>query len=225
MLYRIVCLFSSLTVVCAEEDLMVKFKEMIQQQQQLSGDFDVSLDNQGVLNTLNSDNCRIQNLSITQDAQRFSAQIIDVSKEDEKKNRTIPVSGKIQLLISVPVLARPIAVGEVLSEADFVWQKLPISRVNQACYMTVADMVGKSPSMRVLTPGQPILKNDIKSPILVKRNTNIRLYYRTPGLELSRVAEAQQDGARGDIIRFMVAENKRIINARVVSENEAEIML
>lgn len=202
--------------------LSLLLKESLQDNLGLSGDFDVILDNphfkvkDGIIGDL-----KIKNITRPQDSQRFIAQIY-VGDEGNPSYATA-VSGRIDIIMPVPVLTRPIPGNETIQEADITWQKISITKINQTMITNIQDLLGKVSTGRVLQPGQPINRYEVRLPILVHRKDLVTAVYRSKNLELTRQVESLQDGAKGDRIQLMIPDTQKTITGRIVDAHHVEI--
>lgn len=202
--------------------LSLLLKESLQEELGISGDFEVILDNphfkikDGITGDL-----KIKSITRPQDSQRFMAQIY--IGDGEKPIYTAAVSGRIQLIMPVPVLTRPIPGNEEIQEADITWQKISITKINQTIITNSQDLLGRVATGRVLQPGQPINRYEVRLPILVHRKDLVTAVYRSKNLELTRQVESLQDGAKGDRIQLLIPDTQKTITGRVVDTHHVEI--
>ncbi len=223
VLYTLILAFLMMAsaVLGNSTDITASLKKSIQQTLNMAGDFDVVLDNPRLTDINENQTVVIKHLTINDDKQRFSAQV--TIEENSKPLKQLPVSGRIQILMPVPVLTRPMGLTESIQEADIHWENLPINRVNPTMITSVQDLIGKTPLNRILQPGQPIHRYDVRFPVIVRRNSRVTVVYQTENMRLSRHAEAQQDGAKGETIRLIIPENKKVITGKIVGPNQVEI--
>lgn len=130
------------------------------------------------------------------------------------------VSGLARSFALTPVLVRDIARGEIIADADLEWSQA----VSPAgLYLDAAeDIVGKE-ARRPLRQGAGVRKNDIASPILIRRGDIVTMLIEKPGLRLTQAGVAEQNGAVGDIVDIRNANSDRKIKAVVVAENLARV--
>ena len=207
----------------SQEEIIGILKENLQTRVSLSGDFEVSLTNQKISlpRKTDSDKLSVIDIKVGENQQSFEARLEQISGEE--KTILQPILGKIQALTEIPALTRAVMPGEEIGEADIVWQKIPSSRLSQSFITRKEDIVGKMPVSKVLQPGQPLYRSDVKAPVAVKKGDMVTVSLRSEGLFLSSQAQALQDGGKGDTIRLAVGPTKREIQAKIIGPNEAEI--
>lgn len=204
------------------ETMQPLIKAKLQEVVTFSGDFDVVLSNPAISVQPSSDEDRLEidEIHLNSDQRSFQVSLAIVGSGARQKLKTL--SGKIIPLSDIPVLTRAIAPGEEIAATDINWHKLPSSRLTQNFILSQDDLVGKTPKGRVLQPGQPVSKHDVRYPIVIKRGDTVTVAYRTGTMMLTTTAIAEMDAATGDSIRLKTASSK-IIQAKVLGPQKAEI--
>jgi len=127
----------------------------------------------------------------------------------------VAVSGAAASPVTLPVPARDIPRGGVITEDDIDF----MATTDGSSRQFIADaalMIGKE-TRRPLMRGEPIRASDLKSPILIKRGASVIIVLESPGLRLTQVSIALENGAEGDLIAFRNANSGTEIKASVVS--------
>ncbi|MWV62404.1 flagellar basal body P-ring formation protein FlgA [Helicobacter saguini] len=68
-----------------------------------------------------------------------------------------------------------------------------------------------------------ITQNKITRKILVPKDSNVKVVFKSGGIEAIFSAKALENGMKGDIIKIENNESKRVINAEVIDENTVRI--
>lgn len=89
----------------------------------------------------------------------------------------IKFSGRIQFLVEIPILNRPIFPEQEINESSVVW-KNPYKKLLTSHITTIQELVDKTHKFRVLQPGQFIQKRDVQLPIIIKRRSLVTVTYR-----------------------------------------------
>jgi|GEM_PF-4329721 len=135
-----------------------------------------------------------------------------------------PITAKVDILIAVPVLSKPVSSASVIEESDLVLQKMPASQINGSPILKAQDLIGKKPKGKVIPAMTTIQAGDIEAPIVIKRDSLVRLFYSVGTLELTAQVKALKDGAAGQRITFeTTGKIKKQIDAVVVDSNRAEV--
>ncbi len=135
-----------------------------------------------------------------------------------------PLTAKVNFLVSVPVLNKPLSPHHVIQADDVVLMKVLLSSLKGSYVFRAEELIGKQSRQKVLGVLTPIQTTDIIAPIAVKREGITRILYRTGNLTLITRARALKDGAVGQRIIFETMGNvKKVLEATVVDAHTAEI--
>ncbi len=138
---------------------------------------------------------------------------IDSIKFDEEKNQftanlkpqygayMIELSGNYSIGQKVPVLARNISKGQQITQEDIELKSFPKEKILSSDISDVNDIIGKT-TTKNLTRGMMVAEEDIRSPIVVSKNSTVSAIYRSNNIEVKALAVALDDGGEGDIIRL-----------------------
>ena len=125
---------------------------------------------------------------------------------------------------SVAVATQPIERGHVLTAADVEiqqWENVPTKRGREPVD-TVEALIGME-TTRSIQAGDPVVLDDVRSPLLVKRGEEIAVYARGGGIQVRTLARAREDGARGELIGVESLEAKEPFDAVVTGVREAVV--
>jgi flagellar basal body P-ring formation protein FlgA len=141
---------------------------------------------------------------------------------DGRERFRLPIFGRAQPVLRVPALRRPVAPDEVLTAADLVWMQVPHGQVPPASITEPAEIVGAQ-ARRRLAPHRVLSERDLGPPLLVRRGRPVELIYARPGLYVSALGVAQEDGALGDPVRVMNAASRRHLQGIVSGPDEVAL--
>ncbi len=122
------------------------------------------------------------------------------------------MSGRAEQVVDVPVLGRAIAVGTIIAATDIDWVQMPTSRVNAQVLMDPQALIGMA-ARRPLRADTPLRAFDIEAPVLIERGEIVNLIFRSGPLTLSARARALENGAEGQLIRFVNLQSNRTVEA------------
>ena len=130
------------------------------------------------------------------------------------------VRARSQALVPTVVTLRDIERGATLTRADVeVVHKSPHPRSHSNPH----DVVGKR-TRRQLKSGDVVLASWIDVAPLVQRGDPIEAAIQSGGLNVSARAIAMQRGGPGEIIRLKISTTGRIIQGRILSAKQAEVI-
>jgi flagella basal body P-ring formation protein FlgA len=119
------------------------------------------------------------------------------------------------------VLARDVARGGKISEADVEWAAPPAGA--RAHGPSDLDAIVGQEARRLLKAGQPLQTSDLKPATVIHKGDPVQLVYAAEGLRLTVDGQAQSDAAAGDAVRVLNRYSKRSIDAVATAEGEARV--
>jgi flagella basal body P-ring formation protein FlgA len=126
-------------------------------------------------------------------------------------------------LLDLPVPARRIMPGEVISIRDVDWIQVRDERGLGDVLTEAESLIGQTPR-RTLPAGQPVRVRDVAAPITVGKNSSVSMIFETANMTLLARGRALQDGAVGDTIRVINTQSNRTIDAVVAAPGLVRIV-
>lgn len=154
----------------------------------------------------------ISKISVNDNKNKFEANI-----SPEKGDYEIEAYGNFTALQRLPVLSSSIKKGDIITQNDIELKFIDNSTIKATTILDITKIIGKTAS-RNLKRGSLIQFNNIKDPILIKRNKAVNAIYKVKNIEVKTVAIALQDGKEGDIIKLRNHESGKIFQAIVDKE-------
>lgn len=134
----------------------------------------------------------------------------------------VQISGRARRVADVPVLNRTLARGDIISESDISWLRLPENQVRGEIMLSAEGLVGMT-AQRALTADRPIRSYDIAPPIVVERGELVSLVYEIGNLTLAVQARALENAETGAFIRFVNLQSNRTVEAQVTGPGLAHV--
>lgn len=158
---------------------------------------------------------------LTLNKNRFQAEVDGFKK-------TKRINGKVVYKAKVPVLSRSIQPGDEILEDDITYAEIDSDELNVQFISKKEDLVGNTSKGCVLKPGVPLIKTQIKAPIVVKKGEVIRVIYEAHNLRISNKGIAQKDAAKRETIPVeVICPNdrniKKVIYATVLNAQDAKV--
>jgi flagella basal body P-ring formation protein FlgA len=141
---------------------------------------------------------------------------------DSGSTSSATVTGRAIEVVSIPVLARSVARGEMITKNEIDWADVSPSQTQGSVIMDDKELIGKT-ARRPLRPDLPIRTADVQEPILIGKNALITIVAATPNLTLTTVGRSIDEGSAGDVIRVMNMQSHKIVQGTVVSGNEVRV--
>lgn len=154
----------------------------------------------------------IEAISVDPQERRFSG-LLAITAAGQAR-QTIPVTGRLQRSLRVPVLTRALRPNETIGDHDVTWAEAPDRQVPGNAVREAAGLVGFS-ARRALPAGQPILTSDLKASKLIGKGQPVTLVLDAPGMQLTARGLAAQDGSQGDVIRVLNERSHTLVQGIV----------
>ncbi len=108
--------------------------------------------------------------------------------------------------------------GEMLGMNDF--KAVTLDLLQQPPGLFTASMLPSESTLgRSIAAGKPLMVNDFKPRVIVKKGTNVFVHYQVSGVSVSMQGVALEDGARGNMIHIQNPSSRKRMLARVVDES------
>ncbi len=210
--------------ISGKKDIEALISRKMQEQGEMR-EFQISLNGAPIIEISSGEETRVDLEDVFKDgdSEKFKATLKVFERDVFKASYT--VDGRFQLMTQIPTLSSVKHVGEEILESDLVWQKVPLSNVNNLIITSAAQVVGFTPSNYPLKPGEFIRKHQIKQPTLISKGSEVSLIVERPGLILTSKGTALEDGVRGSVIRISNSSSKRVIQGIVRSNEIVEISM
>ncbi len=150
----------------------------------------------------------------------FNASIVAPSAENPIKRTN--VSGRVERLVSVPVLKNSLKNGDIIGALDIDYIELPKNKIASGVVMEESDLVNMTPR-RTMASGKPISLNDLESPKMVDRGDLITLVFDDGVMYLTTKGKALQAGAMGDTVRVSNSDSNKNLQGVITGHREVTI--
>jgi flagellar basal body P-ring formation protein FlgA len=134
------------------------------------------------------------------------------------------IRGRVYAVMEVPVLARRIPVGEKITKSDVTWIEMKVDRAGRNLVTSLKEIVGKAPK-RNLRPNRPLRTTDLRRPIVISKGASVTMVVSIPGMTLSVVGRALENGGMGDLIGIMNPQTHSVVEGTVVSPTRVTVRI
>jgi flagella basal body P-ring formation protein FlgA len=148
----------------------------------------------------------VQNVRFDPASQRFAAQLVVPATGPTLISRL--VAGTVYETMQLPVLARPVAPGEVIQLSDLDWTSVRLDRIAPNAVTDPKQLVGMT-ARRPLRDGQMLRLSDITMAAAIKRGSMVTLLVTTENMTLTAQGRALEDAALGQPIRVVNTMSKK----------------
>ncbi len=151
---------------------------------------------------------------------RFSAVLVGTIGDEPRFE--LRMQGQVQPLVAVPVLARALANGDLISAADLDWKMVAPEVLSNVTLTDERQLIGTE-ARRRLTPGRALTNRDVGPPRLVQRGRPVRIVYADQGLTLTAIGTARDDGSYGEPVRVINPDSRIEIQGVTTGHQEVTV--
>jgi flagella basal body P-ring formation protein FlgA len=138
----------------------------------------------------------------------------DVVFERPGNRNLLRFTGTYAETFEAAMLARPVAIGEVLRAADVTMVRRPKAEFAPNI-VTAADQAVGLAARRAMRPGDVLRQTDLAKAEVVVRNDNVTITYQVPGITLTMRGKALEGGAHDDTINVLNVQSKRTVQGKI----------
>jgi flagella basal body P-ring formation protein FlgA len=131
-------------------------------------------------------------------------------------------SARVEVMVPALVATRSIGRHQVLDRGVVRVADVPLSRLPGGAVIRPDQVVGQR-TVRRIPQGRPVTRNMVEEPPVVTRGDRVTLIVRRPGLVVTAVGEAREDGAPDGMIQVLNLRSRRTVQGRVVDANTVEV--
>jgi len=142
---------------------------------------------------------------------------------NHEKDRSLRVSGKVDVFQDVVVTAHPLKRNDVVSDKDVELQKMNISESPDRFATKIDQVVGKR-VLRDVGLRQAVPLADLDNPPALKRGAAVTMLYDLPGLRLTAKGQVREDAGVGDTVRVVNVMTNRTVHCRVLDPTTVRVI-
>ena len=146
-----------------------------------------------------------------------------IAYEGAERRERVTVSAEVRVYCPVPVAARTIARRKRLTANDFRLERRLVSESGSAA-LTIADLVGRL-AARAIAKGATIEPGMVVDVPLVRRGDVVSVIARSRHIKVKTLAQALEDGVRGQTIKVRHMNKRTVFAARVEAARTVVIEL
>lgn len=132
------------------------------------------------------------------------------------------VSGRFYNATLLPSFERNIGVGQIIHKEDIKFIKVADSRANNQYVSVAEDLVNKSARVNI-SKNKPIKKRDIINKVMITKGDNIKILFNKNNLSMEVLAQAQESGSIGDLIKVKNLDSNRSLHAKVLDSQTVRV--
>jgi len=136
---------------------------------------------------------------------------------------TAHLSGQVIAMADAAILTHRLRPGAVLRAEDVRAARVRTNLLRGNSPITVSAAIGQA-LRHDLPPGQPLTTGDVARPVLVARNSAVRMRLDAGEISLSAQGVAMEDGGLGETVRVQNPTSKAIVLAMVTASGEVRVV-
>jgi len=122
---------------------------------------------------------------------------------------------ELEALAEVAVASNTLRRGKIIAATDIELQTQDISRLKEPIFIP-DELIGKR-LKRSIRLGEPLQRQQVEFPPVIKRGERVVIQVQHQGLKLSAAGEAKQDGRTGEAIRVMNSNSHKEVLCQVIA--------
>ena len=162
----------------------------------------------------------VEDVTYDRRSQRFAAMVS--APADDPNAKRIRVTGRLHRISTIPVLARRMLKGDIISKRDIKWVETRVTRLQPDTIIDPSDIIGKTPK-RVIRAGTPVRLSAVQRPILVPKGSLVTMTLISPYMTLTSKGRALDNGSIGDTIRVTNTQRKSVVDSVVTGNNKVSV--
>jgi flagellar basal body P-ring formation protein FlgA len=163
----------------------------------------------------------VRNVSFDAGTGRFNALLLVGGEQNAQR---IMLSGRTYATTPLPVLRRAVSPGELIRSGDIEIIHRREDQISRDAIMDPARLVGTTPRSR-LRAGEPVRENETRAPVVVARNAQVLIRLVHGPMTLTAQGKAEEEGARGDVIRVRNMHSNKTIEATITGPDAVAVNL
>ena len=137
-------------------------------------------------------------------------------------DRSLDLSGSIELMIDAPHLAANLPAGTVLGPDNIVMRPVPLRFVESTGVPRLEDLVGKALD-RQSREGMLLKPADVSTPLTIAKNDPVTIYFRSGPMTLTVKGQAVTGATLGAPLQVLNLMSRRVISATAIASGAVEV--
>ncbi len=137
--------------------------------------------------------------------------------------KTLKIRGRLDHMINVPALNRPVHYGDLITKDDISWTKISGQKSNRFLITNPDDLIGRQPRAGFLKVNVPLYKRDVEFVRDIEKGSLVTAHYKTARLELLTKVRALEHGHKGESIRILNPDTNKILYGVVIGPGRVSL--
>ena len=154
----------------------------------------------------------------------FNATTIGIRCNNTDNHWTLYVPVHISLEQAIVVAKHQLLKGQVISKHDVELANMDVSRLKQGYFTRKKQVIGQVPK-QIINQGSFLQPNALEQETLIHRGQQVKIQVINESMKVSMIGIALTDGAANELIKVKNLSSNRIIEARVSSRSEVDVLI
>lgn len=164
---------------------------------------------------------QIDAVSVDATGLRFGVSMSLVTPGEARQS--VALTGRLQRMVEVPVLKRPLRAGDEIDAQAIGWAQLPDRQVSPNAVRDRGELLGQS-VRRSLAAGALVLASDLKTTNAVSKGQSVLVLLQVPGMQLSVRGIALESGAVGETIHVQNERTKTSVQGVITGNGTVRVV-
>lgn len=175
---------------------------------------------QYLLQQMNPETTEVSDFVLLTQGGRFKCILEDRSTSPSRETE---LSGRLIIYHEVPVLIRPIGVGETIQDEDITLKEVPENQLMGGVIVEKEALIGTQPKSGRLLSGRPIRSHQVTHELLLRKGALVTLTYKTTNMVLQAKGRSLDNGTLGSVVRVTNIDSNQMLEGIITSPNEVTI--
>lgn len=180
----------------------------------------LTLNHQSMVQRMDPQKARLDDFVFLTQGGRFKCALHGIVQSSA---HILPLSGRIIIYKEIPVLIRPISVGETISEHDIALKSIPENQLYGGVIETKEDLIGTQPKSGRLLSEKPIRPHQITHEIALRKGSIVNISYKNANMVLQAKGRSMDNGKLGSTVRVTNIDSNQTLEATVTGPNDVAI--
>ena len=136
---------------------------------------------------------------------------------------SVPLAGRVEATVMVPVAVGRLAAGAVLTAADLRFVRRRLSAVPGGTALRADQVVGRQLALAV-RPGMVFPRAALRPPVLVRKGRAVLIRVESAGLALTASGQALDSGGPGERVRVLNPVSHAVLAALVTGPGQVRVL-
>lgn len=162
---------------------------------------------------------RVREMSLEKFDPKFSSFRVKIIYNDGQIDS---LSGRYFSFIEIPVAAKYIKYGDIISRNDIAMQRVRVDQIKRGFATEAGDVLGLK-AKKPISPNNMFRMSDLLNPPVIKNNDPVNIIYKSGAISLKTTGTALSSGAVGDTIKVKNDSSGAVLLGEIINKNTVNV--